>query len=118
MKSGATSRPPTRAAFTLIELLVAILVIFLLIGLLIVGMRHAIAFAKGTGDGAAVHALRQGASQFEQQFNFSVPLVKDGIPGIFPPPPDAPGGPINNAKTAPFSTRWRRRPRPIRTSPF
>lgn len=70
--------PRRRAGFTVIELVFVIAVIFLLMGLLIVGIHHVTGFAKGTADRAAVTALKDGVAHFEQQFGFVPPLVVDG----------------------------------------
>jgi type II secretory pathway pseudopilin PulG len=72
---------PRRSArgFTIIEIVFSIAVIFLILALLLVGIHHAVKFAKGTGDRAAVTALKEAVSHFKQQFGFSPPLVKDGF---------------------------------------
>jgi hypothetical protein len=62
------------------ELLVVILIIFLLMGLLIVGVRYARSFAKGTSDAQAVNATKIAVSQFNTEFKFFPPLVKDQRP--------------------------------------
>lgn len=67
-----------RRAFTLIELLVSILVVFLLMGLIIGGIRMAGKHVRATADAATLDALGQGLKQFKQQFGFTPPLVKDG----------------------------------------
>jgi hypothetical protein len=54
-----------------------ILNIFMLVGLLLVGFRHARGYARRVAERAAVSALRQGCNQFEQQMAFFPPLVKD-----------------------------------------
>jgi type II secretory pathway pseudopilin PulG len=81
-----------RRAFTLIELLVSILVIFLLMALIIGGIRMAGKFARSTADAATVEALGQGLKQFKQQFGFVPPLVKDGYATGFPQGPLNTGG--------------------------
>lgn len=85
-----TSQP--RRAFTLIELLVSILVIFLLMALIIGGIRMAGKFARSTADAATVQALGQGLKQFKQQFGFAPPLVKDGYATGFTQGPLNTGG--------------------------
>lgn len=89
MARGA-SQP--RRAFTLIELLVSILVIFLLMALIIGGIRMAGKFARSTADAATVQALGQGLKQFKQQFGFAPPLVKDGYATGFTQGPLNTGG--------------------------
>lgn len=59
------------------ELLVAILVIFALIGLLIVGVRAVRKSGRGAGDTALVNSLNLAVSNFNREFGFLPPLVKD-----------------------------------------
>lgn len=59
------------------ELLVAILVIFALIGLLIVGIRAVRKSGRGAGDAALVNSLNLAVSNFNREFGFLPPLVKD-----------------------------------------
>ncbi len=103
---GAGRRPPAppgrgttpaRAprAFTLMELMFVLLLIFVLLGILLIGMTHAFRAAKGSADTQAAAALKTSVEQFRQQFGFFPPLVRDeGHP--FPPGPLEAGG-INPA---------------------
>ncbi len=59
------------------EILVAILIIFLLMGLLLVGIRHVRKLGKGAGDRAVATALNIAVTQFRTEFGFLPPLVKD-----------------------------------------
>ena len=68
--------------FTLVELLFTIAIIFLIMGLLLGGIRHVMKFVKGTGDAAMVQAVKSGVTQFSQTFGFAPPLVKDGVTGF------------------------------------
>ena len=70
-----------RRGFTLVELLVVIAVVVLLIGLLVMGMSHAMALAKKTATQQSVLALKNSVEQFRQDFGFVPPLVKDGYTG-------------------------------------
>lgn len=77
--AGATGagRVVARRAFTLIEILFAIAVIFVLIGLLIGGLRMAL---KGSGkslDTGVLNGLKMSVEQFKQQVGFLPPLVQD-----------------------------------------
>jgi len=83
---GAGRRRP---GFTLIELIVGISIIFLLMGLLIGGIHFMTRAAKSGADVATITALKNGVSQFEQQFGFVPPLVKDRGN-----PPGFSGGPL------------------------
>lgn len=67
--------------FTIIELVLTIAVIFVLMGLLLVGVRHIVGKSKETIDRAAVTALKQSVAHFRDEFKFLPPLVKDGIAG-------------------------------------
>jgi hypothetical protein len=79
------------------ELLVAILVIFALMGLLIVGARHVRKLARSSADRAAVTSLKQAVTQFKSSVGFLPPLVKDqqplvsGRPSIYSPQVQADG---------------------------
>lgn len=68
-------------AFTLIELLVSLFIISLLIGLLVVGMRHAFAAARQAATTQDVSALKVAVQTFKNDFGFLPPLVQDGYPG-------------------------------------
>lgn len=84
---------PTRArAFTLIELLVTILVIAILMGLLLVGFSHAIRGARGAAESQSVASLDMAVQQFQSDYGFLPPLVKDGFSGT----PDT-SGPLLDA---------------------
>ncbi len=76
--SHNTRRP---RAFTLIELLVSILIIGVLIGLLVVGMRQAFAAARKAATTQDVSALKVAVQTFKNDFGFLPPLVKDGYTG-------------------------------------
>jgi hypothetical protein len=86
----------TNGGFSIIELLFVILIIFLLMGLLIGGIRFASSRAKGAADLNAVKALGQGANNFKQQFGFFPPLVRDGYDPAFP------GGPLKPISQPPL----------------
>lgn len=68
---------PGRGAFTLVEMLVAVLVLGILVGLLIVGIRYASATARGAVDTANLSSLKMGVDRFKQEFGFLPPLVRD-----------------------------------------
>jgi type II secretory pathway pseudopilin PulG len=72
-------------AFTMVEIMFAILILSLLLGLLITGVRMATKTSKSTVDHQTVNAIRVGASQFKQQFGFPMPIVRersvDPVPG-------------------------------------
>lgn len=86
-RARATTRSP---GFTLIELLFGIAVVFLLIGLLIAGLRFATRATRGQLDTQAAAALKVAVEQFKQQFAFFPPLVKDRVGGSFPILPGPP----------------------------
>jgi prepilin-type N-terminal cleavage/methylation domain-containing protein len=66
-----------RGGFTLAELLVAVLVLGVLMGLLVVGIRYATSAARGSVDAANVAGLRMGVDRFRDEFGFLPPLVRD-----------------------------------------
>lgn len=75
----SASRPPhaPRRAFTIIELLFSLAIIFVLMGMLIVGYRHIGLAGRAAADRQMVVSLKLGAEQFRQNFGFIIPLVKD-----------------------------------------
>jgi len=87
-----------RRAFTLLELLMAILVIGLLMGLLIGGAVFVRRAAKAASDTATLTAITTGLTQFQQEFGFPPPLVRDqALPG---PEAVIPAGGQGNARVA------------------
>lgn len=66
-----------RGAFTLVELLVSVLVLGVLLGLLVVGIRYATSAARGSVDAANVASLKMGVDRFKDEFGFLPPLVRD-----------------------------------------
>jgi prepilin-type N-terminal cleavage/methylation domain-containing protein len=63
--------------FTLIEILFTMAVIFLLMGLLLGGIRHIMKNVKSTADLATVNALKDDVAHFAQITGFNPPLVMD-----------------------------------------
>ena len=66
-----------RAGFTIVELLTSILVIGLLMGLLIAGIRYVGTSAQKTRLRAGATQLKQGVAEFKQKFGMLPPLVRD-----------------------------------------
>lgn len=66
-----------RAAFTMVELMVSILIIFMLMGLILVGIRKMAAAGRKAVDRTTISSLDVGVKSFEQEFGFVPPLVKD-----------------------------------------
>ena len=76
-----TTRPaPGRGGFTLTEMMFTIAVIFLLMALLVVGLRIAAKTANKAAEEHAVAALILGCEQFKLDFNFPPPLIEDFNP--------------------------------------
>jgi prepilin-type N-terminal cleavage/methylation domain-containing protein len=74
-------------AFTLIEVLFAVLIVGILLGLLIVGVRRAASVVKRTADREAIQDVATGAERFAREFGFVPPLVKEAaLPRAFDPP--------------------------------
>jgi type II secretory pathway pseudopilin PulG len=90
-----------RGAFTLVELLLMILIVAILIGLLTVGMRHALAVARGAAGKQDVASLKIAVESFRNDFGFPPPLVKDGYPGT----PGSPSEPLRaiGTRTSPWT---------------
>ena len=76
MRRGVRKAP---GGFTIIELLFVILIIFLLMGLLIGGIKYVSSRAKGAADLAAVKTLGQSANLFKQQFESNGSTVDGSI---------------------------------------
>lgn len=74
-----TARPVKRQTrgFTLVEILTSILIIGIVAGLLVVGLRVASSTARSAVDRQTVSAIKVGISQFQQDFGFAPPMVKD-----------------------------------------
>jgi len=66
--------------FTLMEMMVVLLVIFMLMGLLLGGIHLATGSTRKVADRATAQSLKQAATQFQQQFSFPMPLIKDTQP--------------------------------------
>lgn len=90
-----------RPGFTLIELLVAIGIVALLAGLLVVGIRAAARSGRANTDRASIAALKTAVAQFQDEFKFAPPLVRDGEGAAGPVPlGSGPGLPVVNAPGA------------------
>lgn len=81
VRTRAERFPRSRVGFTLVELVFTILIVFMLMGLLIVGLRAASGFARRTADTQTLTSLKTGISLFKSDFGFIPPLVKDTDPG-------------------------------------
>lgn len=69
--------------FTIIELLVTIAIVAILIGLLLVVGKHALALGRGTSMRQTVLSITQGIEQFKQDHRFLPPLAADeDVPGV------------------------------------
>lgn len=77
VRNRAERLPCSRIGFTLIELVFTILIVFMLMGLLIVGLRAASGFARRTADTQTLTSLKTGVSLFKGDFGFIPPLAKD-----------------------------------------
>lgn len=67
----------SRRAFTVIELSIVLVIIALVAGILIVGVRHALIGARLASERQFVTTLRMGVEQFKEQFKVLPPLVDD-----------------------------------------
>jgi hypothetical protein len=78
-----------------------ILIVAILIGLLTVGMRQALAVARGAAGKQDVASLKIAVESFRNDFGFPPPLVKDGYPGT----PGSPSGPLRaiGTRTSPWT---------------
>jgi len=68
---------PALRAFTIVEILTSVLIIGVVAALITVGLRIAGVTARGTVDRQTVLSLKTGLTQFQQDFGFAPPLVKD-----------------------------------------
>jgi type II secretory pathway pseudopilin PulG len=93
MQTPRNQHLATRRAFTLFELLVSIGIIFLLMGLLLAGLRVARGSAKSSVDRATLTNLKNAVSQFKQITGFFPPLVRDNQSGG--PATPGTGGPLS-----------------------
>ena len=79
--SGDRPRAEGRAArpggFTITELLVTIIILFLLITMLVVAVNRARSIAATNAERQTVASLKIGVEQFQGEFGFLPPLVKD-----------------------------------------
>lgn len=73
----AQQRWATRRGMTMVEILFAVLIIFLVMGLLIGAVRMVTRSARDTAHQAAGLALKQAVDHFQQEFGFIPPLVRD-----------------------------------------
>lgn len=73
-----TTRRAVARGFTLLEVLVSVAVIFLLVGLLLTTFRYVSRAANETQARTTLQSIRMAISQFESDFSFAPPLVRDG----------------------------------------
>lgn len=76
-RAGPVRGSRARAGFTLVEVLFALLIIFLLMGLLLVGFRAATRASRASADRQSVSALKIAVDRFKQEFGHLPALVKD-----------------------------------------
>ncbi|MBS0198416.1 MAG: prepilin-type N-terminal cleavage/methylation domain-containing protein [Planctomycetes bacterium] len=69
-----------RRGFTLVEVLFSVLIMGVLIGLLYVGYRSSKTFASSAADKTAVSDIKVAVSNFNKEFGFLPPLVRDRNP--------------------------------------
>lgn len=74
---NTTVHSPSRRGFTVIELSIVLVIIALVAGILIVGVRHALIGARLASERQFVTTLRMGVEQFKEQFKVLPPLVDD-----------------------------------------
>lgn len=82
---GSAGGRASRAGFTILEVLMSLIVIGILMGALLVGVRAVTGSARDAQQRADVSLLVQAASRFESDFGRPVPLVRlgdDGLPLI------------------------------------
>lgn len=84
MRTAGTRRA---GGFTVIELTFSIAVIFLIMGLLLAGLRYAVRAARGSVDTTTVNSLKVSLDEFKNVFGFYPPLVKDQPSATAPPAP-------------------------------
>ncbi|MEL7472562.1 MAG: hypothetical protein AAGK04_04530 [Planctomycetota bacterium] len=77
LEAPARANARVAPAFSVIELLVVIAIIALLISISIVGLSVARQAARGAVDQSTARAIKTGIVQFENDFGFVPPLVKD-----------------------------------------
>jgi prepilin-type N-terminal cleavage/methylation domain-containing protein len=98
---GRTVRHGTvrAAGFTLLELLMSVLILGLILALVLTGAFAVTNAARNATDRATLANIRTGLTQFQQEFNFAPPLVKEQAgrtsPGDPPTNPILPASPPN-----------------------
>jgi competence protein ComGC len=95
--------------FTIMEMMLVLLVIFVIMGLLLGGMKLASKSARRTADAATVSSLKQAVTQFELQMGFVPPFVWDrgyplGSGGPLMPPPTVAPRVLNSGNQAQMDT--------------
>lgn len=98
-----TPSGPRGRGFTLTEMMFTVAVIFLLMGLLVVGLRIASRTANKAAEQHAIAALIMGCEQFKTDFGFPPPLIEDnnGAPDFVGPSVDKRVGPLYPLNGAP-----------------
>ncbi len=84
---GAAGRWGRAPAFTIIELLFAIGIIFLIMAMILGGLRFATRAGKSTADSTTVQSLKTAVEHFKQEFGFWPAMVKDQPTTGAPPAP-------------------------------
>lgn len=79
MRSNSPHDGPPRG-FSLVELLFSIAVVFLIMGLILAGLRYAVRGARSSADATTLNSLKTAVDLFRREFGFFPPLVKDFQP--------------------------------------
>lgn len=99
-------RAAPRAGFTILELLLSLLILSLLVTILVVAVNRARSSGGIAAERLSVSAMKLGVEQFQSEFGFLPPLVKDNNVAKYPgyKAPNSDMGPLDDGMPVVFDT--------------